>query len=85
MTPAKPSAAAQRHAILVVDDDLDSLRMLSDALSVEGYTVLAARDAQEALQRLEIVIPDGILLDAVMPGMDGFELCRALTMREPVD
>lgn len=78
MTPAKPSAAAQRHAILVVDDDLDSLRMLSDALSVEGYTVLAARDAQEALQRLEIVIPDGILLDAVMPGMDGFELCRAL-------
>jgi DNA-binding NarL/FixJ family response regulator len=78
MTSAKPSAAAQRHAILVVDDDLDSLRMLSDALSAEGYTVLTARDAEEALLRLEIVIPDGILLDALMPGMDGFELCRTL-------
>lgn len=68
----------QRHAILVVDDALDTLRMLCDALAAEGYAVLAARDAQEALERLEIVIPDGILLDAVMPGMDGFELCQTL-------
>ena len=76
--PPEPSPRAQRHAILVIDDALDTLRMLCDALTVEGYDVLAARDAQEALQRLEIVIPDGILLDAVMPGMDGFELCRNL-------
>jgi DNA-binding response OmpR family regulator/DNA-binding CsgD family transcriptional regulator len=68
----------QRRAILVVDDALDTLRMLCDALATEGYAVLAARDAPEALERLEIVIPDGILLDAVMPGMDGFELCRTL-------
>lgn len=68
----------QRHAILVVDDALDTLHMLCDALAAEGYAVLAARDAQEALERLEIVIPDGILLDAVMPDMDGFELCRTL-------
>jgi DNA-binding response OmpR family regulator/DNA-binding CsgD family transcriptional regulator len=73
---APPSA--QRHAILVVDDAIDTLRMLCDALAGEGYAVLVARDAQEALERLEIVIPDGILLDAVMPGMDGFELCREL-------
>jgi DNA-binding NarL/FixJ family response regulator len=72
------SPAIQRHSILVVDDALDTLRMLCDALTAEGYAVLAARDAQEALERLEIVIPDGILLDAVMPGMDGFELCRTL-------
>ncbi len=72
------SAPVQHHAILVVDDALDTLRMLCDALTAEGYAVLAARDAQEALERLEIVIPDGILLDAVMPGMDGFELCRKL-------
>lgn len=70
--------SAQHHAILVVDDALDTLRMLCDALTAEGYAVLAARDAQEALERLEIVIPDGILLDAVMPGMDGFDLCRKL-------
>ena len=78
MIPTEPTRPIQRQAILVVDDALDSLRMLSDALSAEGYSVLAARDAQEALQRLEIVIPDGILLDALMPGMDGFELCRNL-------
>lgn len=76
--PSKPSPPVQRHAILVVDDALDTLRMLCDALTAEGYVVLAARDAQEALERLEIIIPDGILLDAVMPGMDGFELCRKL-------
>lgn len=69
---------APRHVILVVDDAVDTLRMLCDALSAEGYAVLAARDAEEALQRLEMVMPDGILLDAVMPGMDGFTLCRRL-------
>ena len=75
---SRPESPAARHCILVVDDALDTLRMLCDALSAEGYAVLAARDAQEALERLEIVIPDGILLDAVMPGMDGFALCRRL-------
>jgi len=75
---SRPESPAPRHSILVVDDALDTLRMLCDALSAEGYAVLAARDAQEALERLEIVIPDGILLDAVMPGMDGFALCRKL-------
>ncbi|MDH4450675.1 MAG: DNA-binding response regulator [Rhodoferax sp.] len=73
-----PPALSPRHAILVVDDALDTLRMLCDALAAEGYAVLAARDAQEALDRLDIVIPDGILLDAVMPGMDGFALCSTL-------
>ena len=76
--PSKPPAQAQPHAILVVDDAVDTLRMLCDALSAEGYVVFAARDAQEALERLEVVIPDGILLDALMPGMDGFALCRTI-------
>ena len=76
--PFVSQSLPQRHAVLVVDDALDTLRMLCDALNTEGYTVLAARDASEALERLEIVIPDGILLDAQMPGMDGFELCRTL-------
>jgi DNA-binding response OmpR family regulator/DNA-binding CsgD family transcriptional regulator len=75
---SRPGAGAPRHSILVVDDALDTLRMLCDALSAEGYAVLAARDAHEALERLEIVMPDGILLDAVMPGMDGFAFCRQL-------
>ena len=62
--------------ILVVDDAVDTLRMLGDALVAEGYVVLAARDAEEALERFEVAVPDGVLLDAVMPGMDGFALCR---------
>ncbi len=71
-------AAAARGAILVVDDAIDTLRMLCDALAAEGYAVLVARDAHEARQRLEIVVPDAMLLDAVMPGIDGFTLCREI-------
>ncbi|MEH3085137.1 MAG: response regulator [Xylophilus ampelinus] len=74
--PADPSGAGR--VVLVVDDALDTLRMLCDALADEGYAVLVARDADEALQRLEVTVPDAILLDAVMPGIDGFALCRAL-------
>lgn len=64
--------------VLVVDDAADTLRMLCDALVMEGYEVLAARDAQEALDRFEVTVPDGVLLDAVMPGCDGFDLCRQI-------
>ncbi len=72
-----------QRVILVVDDALDTLRMLCDALAAEGYAVLAARDAEEALQRFDLTVPDGVLLDAVMPGMDGFALCRKLKATPP--
>lgn len=81
MTTESPSRSA--HVILVVDDALDSLRMLCEALAAEGYVVLAARDAEEALQRFALTVPDGVLLDAVMPGMDGFTLCRRLKATPP--
>jgi DNA-binding NarL/FixJ family response regulator len=78
-TPAGTlSPAATPLVILVVDDAVDTLRMLGDALIAEGYLVLAARDAQEALERFEMTVPDGVLLDAVMPGMDGFTLCQRI-------
>jgi DNA-binding response OmpR family regulator/DNA-binding CsgD family transcriptional regulator len=64
--------------VLVVDDAPETLRMLCDALALEGYTVLVARDAVEALERFEMAVPDAVLLDAVMPGDDGFTLCRRL-------
>ncbi|MEY4506741.1 MAG: hypothetical protein RL297_1319 [Pseudomonadota bacterium] len=64
--------------VLVVDDAPDTLRMLCDALVHEGYEVLAARDTLEALERFEVTLPDGVLLDAVMPGRDGFDLCRQI-------
>jgi DNA-binding response OmpR family regulator/DNA-binding CsgD family transcriptional regulator len=69
------------QVILVVDDAPDVLHMLGDALLTEGYLVLSARDASEALQRLEVTVPDGILLDAVMPGVNGFELCERIKAR----
>ncbi len=70
----------ERHlgTVLVVDDAPDTLRMLCDALAAEGYTVLVARDGEQALERLELVVPDAILLDAVMPGLSGFETCRRI-------
>jgi DNA-binding NarL/FixJ family response regulator len=73
-----PAAAAVPGVVLVVDDAPETLRMLCDALAQEGYTVLVARDAAEALQRFEMAVPDAVLLDAVMPGEHGFALCRRL-------
>jgi len=64
--------------VLVVDDAPSSLGMLCDTLEGEGYTVLVARDGDAALQRLELVVPDAILLDAVMPGLSGFDTCRLI-------
>lgn len=72
-----PSVAMQ-PVILVVEDAPDTLRMLCDALIAEGYEVVAARDAAEAIERLEVTVPDGVLLDAVMPGLDGFGLCKQI-------
>lgn len=76
--PPPPERGHAPGSVLVVDDALDSLNMLCDALADEGYAVLAARDAQEAWQRLEMTLPDAVLLDAIMPGQDGFELCRRI-------
>ena len=75
---AANSGLGARRVILVVDDAIDTLHMLCDALALEGYTVIVAKDAIEAWTRFEMSVPDGILLDAVMPGINGFELCRQL-------
>lgn len=64
--------------VLVVDDAPDTLRMLCDALASEGYTVLVALDGQQALARLDVITPDAILMDAVMPGLNGFETCQRI-------
>ncbi len=69
---------AVASVVLVVDDFPETLRMLCDALALEGYTVLVARDAAEARERFEMGVPDAVLLDALMPGEDGFTLCRGL-------
>jgi len=65
--------------VLVVDDDPDILDALSEILHVEGYEVQRARNGREALQRLEEGLPDLVLLDLMMPVMDGWEFARSLS------
>jgi DNA-binding NarL/FixJ family response regulator len=66
---------------MIVDDAPGNLALLSDALQQAGYRVLVATDGISALDQLQYVIPDVILLDGVMPGMDGFETCRQLKLK----
>jgi len=69
---------SRNDVVLIVDDVPDNLSLLHDALDDEGYTVLIALHGESALQRASHSVPDIILLDAVMPGMDGFEVARRL-------
>ena len=64
--------------VLIVDDVPDNLSVLHDALDESGYTVLIATSGAAALQRAAQALPDVVLLDAMMPGMDGFEVARQL-------
>lgn len=67
-----------QHTILAVDDNPDSLSLMNQTLSQHGYVVLVANSGLQALNVLHKVQPDLILLDAVMPEMDGFETCQAM-------
>ena len=71
-------ARADNDVVLIVDDVPDNLSVLHDALDESGYTVLVATHGEAALQRAAQALPDIVLLDAVMPGMDGFEVARRL-------
>ncbi len=64
--------------ILVVDDESLLRMMLKDALEEAGYTVVLAENGEMALQRARAESPDCILLDIMMPGLDGYETCAAL-------
>lgn len=68
----------RKDTILVVDDTPETLGFLTDTLDGAGFTVLIATDGESALALVEQITPDLVLLDAVMPGMDGFATCRRL-------
>ena len=67
--------------VLVVDDDHRNVRLMESILKTEGYGILRAYDGQEALDVIEHQIPDLVLLDVMMPRMNGIELCRRLRAR----
>lgn len=72
----------ERDLVLVVDDSPDTLGMLNHALDQAGFTVLVALEGLQAVSIARKMLPDIILLDAVMPNLDGFATCRILK-REP--
>jgi DNA-binding response OmpR family regulator len=72
------ATSVRRDTILVVDDTPETLGLLTDTLDHAGFTVLIATDGESALELLDQITPDLILMDAVMPGMNGFESCRRL-------
>jgi UDP-3-O-acyl N-acetylglucosamine deacetylase len=72
-----------KNRIMVVDDEASIRRSLSDILIDEGFDVILASDGHEALRRLDTAIPDLILLDIWMPGMDGTEVLKEIKTRQP--
>ena len=75
MSPATAGAGA---VVLLVDDLPQSLGALAQELEADGYTVLVAHSGEAALERLDLVTPDAVLMDALMPGLSGFETCRRI-------
>lgn len=71
----KPTVAEIERVVLLVDDMPSTVDFLVQALDRAGYTVLVAAGGAAALRLLDLSVPDAILLDALMPGMDGFETC----------
>jgi PAS domain S-box-containing protein len=77
-----PMNATVRARVLVVDDTLENRELTGDILASAGYEVQKASDGSSALQMIEEAPPDLILLDVVMPGMDGYEVCTRLKTDE---
>lgn len=69
---------AQTYTLLVVDDDLDTLKLVGTTLEKQGFVIHIAKDGQEALDKVQEAKPDLILLDVMMPKMDGYEVTRRL-------
>lgn len=75
------SISQKRDVALIVDDNPESLSMLNDTLDQAGITVLIALEGSQAITVASSITPDIILMDALMPNMDGFETCRRLKAR----
>lgn len=76
------SEAQPRARVLVVDDEADLIRILQFGLEAIGYQVETASDGQEALKKAREIKPDIILLDLMLPKLDGYKVCRLLKFDE---
>ncbi len=75
-------ATEQRKKVLIVDDERLTRAVLQHNVVLAGYNVMVASNGQEALQKIREVTPDLIVVDLVMPGMNGFEMCRQIRNNE---
>jgi len=78
MSQIEPTEGSQAGTVLVVDDASSHRELLRDVLEPSGFTVIEAEDGDDALVELEALCPDVILLDVIMPRMDGVEVCRRI-------
>jgi PAS domain S-box-containing protein len=77
-----PATAKPQAKILIVDDTAANLRLLHRILTGQGYVTHPANSGETALQFMQTVVPDIVLLDVMMPEMDGYELCRRMKANE---
>ena len=75
---AENTSNKKKSVVLVVDDEPKNLRLLEALIVPHDYKVIKAHDGLEALERIKKEVPHVILLDVMMPGMDGFEACKLL-------
>jgi CheY-like chemotaxis protein len=68
----------EKITILIIDDEIISRYTIEALLELESYTLLFAENGKQGLEKAEVMVPDLILLDVMMPGMNGFEVCRRL-------
>lgn len=74
----KLQAESRPATLLIVDDKPQNLRLVSDFLAEQGFELMLTRSGAQALQKIDLAMPDLVLLDVTMPKMDGFEVCRRL-------
>jgi signal transduction histidine kinase len=82
MSTESKSIDFQNYSILIIDDNPTNLSVLVDYLEDWGFEIMVARDGETGLERAQIAHPDLILLDVMMPGIDGFETCQRLKADE---
>lgn len=69
---------AKKTTIIAADDDPQILRLITRSLEIDGFHILPAKDGEEVLAMIEAQIPDLVLLDVMMPKMDGFTVCQKI-------